>query len=100
MVTPVAYRYLATQIIYYLRKNLHGDEWMPVFSEELFEEISQACALLKSNYNLDQSLSGFSEPADFKLTKGEPKLEFARVLLWSKKELLSSLGDSVVAIHQ
>ncbi len=99
-ITPVVYRYLATQIIYYLRKNLYGDQWMPVFSEELFNEILQACSLLKSNYNLDQSLSGFSECTDFKLIKGEPKLEFARVLLWSKKELLSSLGDSVVAIHQ
>ena len=99
-ITPNAYRYLANQIIFYLRRNLKEDQWSPVISEQLYDEICQACVLLKSQYNMDQSLSGFNAQADFTFSKGDPKLEFARVLLWSKKELLSSLGDSVVAIHQ
>ena len=99
-ITPNAYRYLATQITYYLRRNQQGDLWQPVLSEDLFDKIFQACSLLKTYPNMEQSLSGFNTVADFTFSKGQPKLEFARVLLWSKEELLSSLGDSVIAIHQ
>ena len=99
-ITPNAYRYLATQITYYLRRNQKGNIWMPVLSPELFDKIENACTLLKAYPNMPQSLSGFNSVSDFTFLKGKPKLEFARVLLWSRAELLSSLGDSVIAIHQ
>jgi len=96
---PNAYRYLAAQITYYLRRNFREDSWSPILSEQLYDELDGAFTHIHADFNMPQSLSGFDNRQSA-FTKGQPRLEFARLLLWSREELLSSLADSVIAIHQ
>jgi hypothetical protein len=48
---------------------------------------------------LSQSLTLFDNPQELQVEVGEPRLEYARLLLWSKEELLSQVADTVITIH-
>ena len=48
---------------------------------------------------LVQSLTQFDNPTELTLEIGEPRLEYARALLWSREELKSRVSDTVITIH-
>jgi len=101
-VTPNAYHYLSIQIKEYIRRNTdnQGNNWNLIVNKTLGRNIKKACDKVKDETGIGESFSLFDNPTDFEWHIGEPKLQFARILLWSKEELLSPIGASVIAIHQ
>lgn len=99
-ISPNAYRYLAIQIKYYIRRNTQGDDWHLIVDDDLGKSISKACEKVKKLTGVGQSFSLFDNPKDFEWEIGNPNLQFARILLWSKEELLSPIAESIIAIHQ
>lgn len=98
--SPESYEYLASQISFYLRRNFWDDAWKPVVSPQLYTQIKAACALYETKYQRPLSLSGFDSGATFAFEQGQPRLEFARVLLWSREELLDPQSDSIINFHK
>lgn len=103
-VSPSAYRYLAAQIRYYLRRNPGGAEPKIIVSPELKAAIDRAISTATTVgddgvRHLPQSLTLFDNPDELRIEVNEPQMEYARVLLWSKEELASRIGDTVITIH-
>ncbi len=106
-VSPRTYRYLAPQIRTYVHVNSgkEGGCWdlkvSNAVGEAIVKSIERAKAIeLPKGRRLKESLSVFDNPKDFRWEKApEPKLEFSRILLWSKDEIMSPVGEAVVAIH-
>jgi hypothetical protein len=103
-ISPKAYRYLASQTRHYLRRNYDGSEWRLIVSQMLKDAmdraVSAAMAVARDKGRaMEQSHTLFDNPHEFPIEVGDPRLEYARVLLWSKHELLSRVGETVVAIH-
>ena len=94
------FKYLAPQLRQYLRNNITSScEWNLVISDKLEGAISKSIenALKKSG---GESLTNFYNPQDFKWQKGRYTFEFCRILLWSKKELMTPIAETVIAIHE
>jgi hypothetical protein len=98
-ISPNAYKYLSIQIKHYIRRNTFDGELQLIVAEELAKSITDACERVKDLTKIGQSYSLFDNPKDFHWTTGVPKLQFARILLWSREELLSSIGESIISIH-
>jgi len=98
---PRTYRYLAPQIRRYIQ--LNTDErgvWNLLVSSELQSALDKATKNAKTVGALDESQTDFDNPEYFQWRKDiNPKLEFSRTLLWSKRELLSPVAEAVIAIH-
>ncbi len=99
-ISPNAYRYLAIQIKQYIKRNTSKNNLKLFVDKKLGEAIVNACRNAKSLTGIDQSLSLFDNPKDFYWEMKTPKLQFARILLWSREELMSQIGEAVIAIHQ
>jgi hypothetical protein len=103
-ISPKAYRYLASQTRHYLRSNYVGSEWQLVVSQTLKEAIDRAVRVALEQTQggrqvMSQSLTLFDNPRELPVEVGEPRLEYARLLLWSKDELLSRVAETVISIH-
>lgn len=103
-ISPKAYRYLASQARHYLRQNSVGSPWTLAVSEPLKSAIDHAInqalsATQGGKQILNQSLTNFDNPKELRVEVGRPKLEYARLLLWSKEELLGQVADTVITIH-
>jgi hypothetical protein len=106
-VGPSAYRYLAPQIRKYIRSNVSGRAWKLTVDADLATAMEKALkavdGLRRDGDNkplLKESCTAFDNPSDFQWSAGAPRLEFARVLLWTKEELSGHVAESVVAIHE
>jgi len=95
--SPVSFRYLSVQIKEYLRKNIEENQWHLRVSEELSTAIKTA---LQRTPLTEGSKTLFDNPKQLFWEAAQPKLEFCRVLLWSREELASQVAESVIAIHE
>lgn len=98
-VSPSAYHYLAVQIRRYLRANSSANGFELKVSNELAAAIDQSLATARSWFK-DESHTSFDAEDPLQWSRGTPSLEYARILMWSREELLSGVGASVIAIHQ
>jgi hypothetical protein len=98
-VGPTIYRYLASQIRKYLWANIHEGKWdlriHPWLGEAINNAIKNATSQLGS-----RSLTIFDNPDELHWEIGTPKLQYSRVLLWTKGELKHPITESVIAIHE
>ncbi len=100
-VSPTTFQYLAPQIRQYIRRNVQGDQWNLVVSERLKVAIHNSINAAQSGEDkLPESLTAFDNPPHFRWDSGSPHLEFSRILLWTKDELLTPIAESVIAIHE
>jgi hypothetical protein len=104
-ISPTAYRYLARQIREYISRNTESETWSVIVSESVAATIRRAAdAATKRSIEgrtvLQHSLSEFHGTEGAKWRPGTPRLEFVRILLWSRQELLSSVAESMIAIHE
>jgi hypothetical protein len=95
---PATYRYLAAQIRPYIRKNLRGNEWHIVVSGQLKQAIQTAVS--NAHKRIGHSLTLFDNPAELHWEGGEPKLQMARILRWSREELRSPMAATIIDIHE
>lgn len=98
-VTPSVYKYLAVQIRQYLRANATAEGFDLTVDQSLHKAIEKALSLAKKQ-GLQESLTQFDPDDPLRWSQGEPKLQYARILLWSKEELMNRVSDSVLFIHQ
>lgn len=104
-ISPTAYRYLARQIREYISRNSAKGTWSVTVSESLGSTIRRAiqAAETRSIFGrpvLEHSLSEFHNTEGDRWVSGTPIFEFARILLWSRQELLSGVAESIIAIHE
>jgi hypothetical protein len=98
-VNPSIFRYLASQIRKYLWANIREGKWHLQVHSWLGEGIAKAIENARSS-PLGASLTIFDNPEEFHWEVGSPKLQYSRVLVWTKEELRHPIGESVIAIHE
>ena len=86
-VNPTAYRYLALQIRHYLSANATTGGFDFSVGSVL------ATALRKADARAGAQSGG-------PWHAGTPRCQYARILLWSRSELLNPVAESIIAIHQ
>ena len=98
--SPTALRYLAGQLRFYSRASTTGEEWTLEVSVALHDAIHRALANARKS-DLKKSLTSFEDPrgVSWKAAK-RPRLEYARILLWSEEDLLDPTATVVVDIHR
>lgn len=97
-ISPQAYVYLATQIRWYAATNVYHSKWSITVSKRLHSAIKRACT--NACQHLRESGTLFDNPEQLEVAEGAPQLEFSRVLLWTKAELMSPIADWVIRIHE
>ena len=99
--SPTAFRYLAIQLRYYARANVIDGDWNLEVRGSLGDAINRALENARAQ-GLEQSLTLFDNPDDFSwsVVKENPRLEYARVLLWSEEELTHPIATTVIDIHR
>jgi hypothetical protein len=95
---PLTYRYLAIQLRHYVLKNVKAGKWNLRISRELGAAIDNAISRAKSS-GLTQSETLFDNPDTLSWAVGKRNLEYSRILLWSRDQLKSQVGASVIEIH-
>jgi hypothetical protein len=98
--SPTALRYLAGQLRHYGRASAMGQRWALEVSVALHDAIHRALANARKT-DLKKSLTSFEDPrgVEWKAAK-RPRLEYARILLWSEEDLLDPTATVVVDIHR
>ena len=97
--SPSAYRYLSVQIRRYLSGNTSRGRFNLVVSPGLGDAIDRACAAAVQQ-GLPQSLTDFDVQEELRWGRGVPRIEFSRILIWTREELLSPISESLIAIHE
>jgi hypothetical protein len=98
--SATALRYLAAQLRFYGRASATGEKWTLEVSVALHDAIHRALANARKS-ELKKSLTSFDDPrgVSWKAAK-RPRLEYARILLWSEEDLLDPTATVVVDIHR
>jgi predicted nucleotide-binding protein len=94
-VNPAAYRYLALQIRHYLAANAGPTGFDIPVSNELADAIEHAT--LRRRHTAAKGATALTNLGPFR--RGAPHCEYARILLWSKEELVNPVAESIIAIH-
>jgi hypothetical protein len=102
---PASFRYLSLQLWQYLRANASEGRLALVVSDILGSAIDRALANVTDKERhgpetLHESLTDFDSQRELRWSRGAPVTEYARILMWSKEELLSSIAEPVIAIHE
>ena len=97
--SPTALRYLAGQLRFYARANITEQRWALQVSVQLHDAIQRSLVNAK-RHGLGKSRTLFEETYDFSWKAAKrPRLECARILLWSEEELLHPMAKVVIDIH-
>jgi hypothetical protein len=98
--SPTALRYLAGQLRFYVRASATGQPWTLEVSVAHHDAIHRALANARKS-DLKKSLTSFEDPrgVSWKAAK-RPRLEYARILLWSEEDLLDPTATVVLDIHR
>jgi hypothetical protein len=98
--SPTALRYLAGQLRFYAHANAAGQRWSLEVSVSLHDAIHRALANARKQ-SFRKSRTSFDDAAilPWKAAK-RPRLEYARILLWSEEDLLDPTATVVVDIHR
>jgi hypothetical protein len=98
--SPTALRYLAGQLRFYVRASTTGQQWALEVSVAHHDAIHRALANARKS-ELKRSLTSFEDPrgVSWKAAK-RPRLEYARILLWSEEDLLDPTATVVIDIHR
>ncbi|MCC6873410.1 MAG: hypothetical protein IT378_03800 [Sandaracinaceae bacterium] len=93
----------------YLLANVKAGAWKLVVSNELGDAIDSATGQAKrhwdpqENRQVSESLTRFDNKpehlGELSWKRGNPRLEFARVLRWSREELLSPIAEAIITVH-
>lgn len=102
---PMSFRYLSVQLWQYIRANTIEDRMVLRVSQALGDALNRSLAAAIDHERhplrtLDSSLTDFDSKAEIDWRVDKPVTEYARILLWSRKELTSPIADSVIAIHE
>ena len=97
-VNPRIFRYLAGQTRKYLEANTQKGKWNLLVDSWLGAGITKAIENARSR--LQYSWTKFDNPEDFHWDVGTPKLQYSRVLIWTKEELKTPIAESVIAFHE
>ena len=97
--SPSTFRYLAPQLKRYMRKNIAQNVWNLKVSQTIESAIHKSVSNAK-RIGLIESYTKFDDPEDFEWSSGDAQMEYVRILLWEKEELLSPFAESVIAIHE
>lgn len=105
----LAYRYLAPQVKRYLLANVKAGAWKLVVSNELGDAIDSATGQARRHWDpqekrrVSESLTRFDNKpehlGELSWKRGNPRLEFARVLRWSREELQSPIAEAIITVH-
>jgi hypothetical protein len=98
--SPTALRYLAGQLRFYAHANATGQRWSLEVSVSLHDAIHRALANARKS-TPSKSRTSFDDPVTlpWKAAK-RPRLEYARILLWSEEDLLDPTATVVLDIHR
>lgn len=97
-VSPTIFRYLSAQIRQYLWANIIGDNWNLTVHDWLGKSINRACDNALKYLGVP-SLTNFDNPEELHWEIGDPRLQYSRILLWTKEELAHPITQSVISIH-
>jgi hypothetical protein len=100
-ISPQTYRYLAPQIRKYIIANTNDkNQWHVQVAPPLAQALRTSVKNASERNEIAESLTRFDD-SDFNWKEAEtPRLEFSRILLWNKAELLSPVTKSIIAIHR